>query len=109
MEHKEPKRKKTGGRVKGVQNKTTTELKSIITQIVGNQLDRLEGDLDKIRRQNPAKAVEIAAKLIDYVLPKQTKMEIEGELKTKIESITININHTGSESTNRDNDNIPQP
>ena len=101
-------RKKTGGRVKGSVNKTTAELKQIITQVVGNQLDRLEGDLDKIRRQNPAKAVEIAAKLIDYVLPKQTKMEIEGELKTKIESITVNINHTGSESKHRDNDNIPQ-
>lgn len=101
-------RKKTGGRQKGVQNKTTTELKAIITQIVGNQLDRLEGDLDKIRRQNPAKAVEIAAKLIDYVLPKQTKMEIEGELKHKVDKIVVNINHTGSADKHRDDNNVPQ-
>ena len=105
MEEKE-KRKKWGGRQKGTTNKTTTELKEIITKIVGNQLDRLEKDLDNIRKTNPAKAVEISAKLIDYVLPKQTKMEIEGELKHKVDKITININHTGSESKHRDNDNI---
>lgn len=92
-------RKKTGGRQKGTTNKTTAELKSIITQIVGNQLDRLEGDLDKIRRQNPAKAVEIAAKLIDYVLPKQTKMELEGELKHKIDKIVIEVKN-GATNTN---------
>ena len=98
MEQKE-RRKKTGGRQKGSVNKTTTELKAIITQIVGNQLDRLEGDLDKIRRQNPAKAVEIAAKLIDYVLPKQTKMELEGELKHKIDKIGIEVKN-GATNTN---------
>lgn len=91
MEQKEPKRKKTGGRQKGVTNKTTAELKAIITQIVGNQLDRLETDLDKIRRQNPVKAVEIASRLIDYVLPKQTKMEIEGELKHRIDKIVVEV------------------
>jgi len=101
MEHKEPRRKKTGGRQKGAQNKTTTELKEIITKIVGNQLDRLEGDLDKIRRQNPAKAVEIASKLIDYVLPKQTKMEIEGELKHKVDKIVIEIKSNGTADTNQ--------
>jgi MoaA/NifB/PqqE/SkfB family radical SAM enzyme len=101
MEEKIP-RKKTGGRQKGVTNKTTAELKAIITQIVGNQLDRLEGDLDKIRRQNPAKAVEIASKLIDYVLPKQSKMEIEGELKHKVDKIVIEIKKNGSTDTNND-------
>ena len=100
MEQKEPRRKKTGGRQKGTTNKTTAELKAILTQVVGNQLDRLEQDLDKIRRQNPAKAVEIAAKLIDYVLPKQTKMEIEGELKHKIDKIVIEVKN-GATNTNQ--------
>jgi hypothetical protein len=100
-QNEEPKRKKTGGRQKGVTNKTTAELKAIITQIVGNQLERLETDLDKIRKYNPAKAVEIASKLIDYVLPKQTKMEIEGELKHKVDKIVIEIKKNGTTDTDK--------
>lgn len=96
----EPKRKKTGGRIKGTTNKTTSELKAILTQVVGNQLDRLEADLDRIRKTNPAKAVEIASKLIDYVLPKQTKMEIEGELKHKVSKVVIEIKN-GTANTDK--------
>lgn len=83
--------KKRGGRQKGTSNKTTQELKEIITRVVGNQLDRLEKDLDMIRKTNPAKAVEISSKLIDYVLPKQQKIDLEGKLQHKVEKVTIQI------------------
>lgn len=108
MEHKEPRRKKTGGRQKGTPNKTTAQIKEMIVSLVGTQMEKWPLELEKMMRKDPAEAMKITGRLIDYVLPKQTKMELEGELKTKIESITININHTGSESTNRNNDNIPQ-
>lgn len=107
MEHKE-RRKKTGGRTKGTPNKTTAQIKEMIVSLVGTQMEKWPVELEKMMRKDPAEAMKITGRLIDYVLPKQTKMELEGELKTKIESITVNINHTGSESTNRDNDNVPQ-
>lgn len=105
MEAKE-RRKKTGGRQKGTPNKTTAQIKEMIVSLVGTQMEKWPVELEKMMRKDPAEAMKITGRLIDYVLPKQTKMELEGELKTKIESITININHSGSESTNRDNDNV---
>lgn len=108
MQQKE-RRKKTGGRQKGTPNKTTAQIKEMIVELVGTQMEKWPAKLDKMMRDDPAEAMKITGRLIDYVLPKQTKMELEGEIKTKIESITVNINHTGSESTNRNNDNISEP
>jgi len=95
------------GRKKGVPNKTTAELKEIITRIVGNQLDRLEADLDKVRKDDPIEAMKLATKLIDYVLPKQTKMELDGELTHRVEKVIIEIKKgNGQDSKHTDDSNI---
>jgi hypothetical protein len=91
------------GRPAGKPNKTTAEIKEIITKIVGNQLDKLEDDLDKLRKSNPSKAIDISTKLIDYVLPKQTKIDIEGNLTHKVERVVIEIKKT-NDSKHTDND-----
>lgn len=88
------------GRPKGVPNKSTAELKDIISKIVGNHLERVEEDLLKIRKQDPAKALELGNKLIDYVLPKQTKIDLEGEIKHKVEKVTIEIKKGTIDGTN---------
>lgn len=79
------------GRKKGVPNKSTAEIKEIITRVVGNQLDMLEDDLKKIRKESPARAAEIYMKMVDYVLPKQSKIDIEGEINHKVEKVVIEI------------------
>jgi hypothetical protein len=79
------------GRPKGVPNKTTAEIKEIITRIVGNQLEHIEKDLDRIRKTDPAEAMRLSSKFIDYVIPKQTRMELEGELTHKVEKVVIEI------------------
>ena len=83
--------KKSGGRQKGVQNKTTQQIKEMITQLVGNQMEKWPAVLDKMIIKDPAEAMRITGRLIDYVLPKQTKIDLEGELKHKIEKIVIEI------------------
>lgn len=95
------------GRPVGKPNKTTSEIKEIITKIVGNQLDKLEADLDKLRRTNPAKAVEISTKLIDYVIPKMSKLDIEGQLTHKVEKVVIEIKKNDSKHT--DDNNVRTP
>jgi hypothetical protein len=93
------------GRPKGKPNKTTAEIKEIITRIVGNQLERLEADLDKLRKTNPEEAMKIANKLIDYVVPKQTKIDLEGEINHKIDKLVIEIKtNNGKRSDDRNND-----
>lgn len=84
-------KKKEGGRQKGTPNKTTSEIKEMITALVGTQMEKWPVVLDKMMKEDPAEAMRITGRLIDYVLPKQTKIDLEGELKHKIEKITIEI------------------
>lgn len=93
------------GRKKGVPNKTTAEIKEIITRIVGNQLEHIEKDLDKIRKNDPAEAMRLSSKFIDYVLPKQTKIDLEGELTHKVEKVIIEIKR-GNDSKHTDDNNV---
>jgi hypothetical protein len=90
------------GRTKGAPNKSTAEIKEIITRVVGNQLELLESDLTKIRKQSPARAAEIYMKMVDYVLPKQTKIDIEGEINHRVEKVVIEIKKT-NDSKHSDN------
>ena len=90
------------GRPKGAQNKTTAEIKEIITRIVGNQLEHIEKDLDKIRKTDPAEAMRLSSRFIDYVIPKQTRMELEGELTHRVEKVVIEIKKT-NDSKHSDN------
>ena len=93
------------GRKKGTPNKTTAEIKEIITRIVGNQLEHIEKDLDKIRKTDPAEAMRLSSKFIDYVIPKQTKIDLEGELTHKVEKVVIEIKR-GNDGKHTNNDNI---
>ena len=81
------------GRPKGLQNRTTTELKDMLNSIISKQFDNMEDDLVKLKKTNPAKALELSIKLIEYVIPKLQKTNISGELNLnqKIETININI------------------
>lgn len=93
------------GRKKGVPNKTTAELKEIITRIVGNQLEHIENDLNKIRKNDPAEAMRLSQKFIEYVLPKQTKIDLEGELTHKVNKVVIEIKK-GNDGKHSDDTNV---
>jgi hypothetical protein len=101
MSQYEPKKKKTGGRTKGTLNKTTAQIKEMITSLVGTQMAKWPAVIDKMMKEDPAEAMKITGRLIDYVLPKQSKIDIEGELRHKVEKITIEIkNGNGTEDNN---------
>lgn len=95
-----------GGRKKGVPNKTTSEIKEIITRIVGNQLEHIEKDLDKIRKSDPAEAMRLSQKFIEYVLPKQTRMDLIGEINHKVDKVVIEIKKNEQNNKHTDNDNV---
>lgn len=83
-------------------NKSTEEVKLIINQIVSKQLDSLEKDLTKLRKTDPEAAIKLSIKLLEYVIPKMTKMELSGEVTNKIESIKIEILKSDA-NRNKDN------
>lgn len=99
--------KASKGRPKGIPNKTTTQIKEMIVGLVGTQMEKWPAELEKMMRKDPAEAMKITGKLIDYVLPKQTKIDLEGELNHKISKIVIEIKEgTNSGTTHTDNQNI---
>jgi hypothetical protein len=82
------KRIKTGGRAKGVVNKTTAEMKEFLKTIVTYELTHIALLLQEL---TPRDKIDAIIKLLPYVVPKQSEILIEpGELKqfTPIE-ITI--------------------
>ena len=94
------------GRPPGKLNRSTEQAKLAVARIANHGLDVLREDIERIRQDNPVEAARLYLKLLEYIVPKKSAVEISGELKQQIQQITVNINHTGSESTNRDNDNV---
>lgn len=84
------------GRPKGALNRSTEMMKLTIARAVDNTLNTLSADLDKIKKQDPERAIELALKLMEYTLPKLSRTELKAEVEQKIQQITVNINQTGS-------------
>jgi hypothetical protein len=80
------------GRPKGALNRTTQQMQLTIARIVNNSLDNLKEDLETIRHEDPAKAAEIAIKLLQYAMPKLSNVELKAEVEQKIQQVTVNIN-----------------
>lgn len=90
------------GRKKGSLNKTTTEIKQVLNQVISNQLDTLEKDINKLKKTDPEAALKLSIKLIEYIIPKMNKMELSGEITTKIERIQIEIKNGTKNNNNKD-------
>lgn len=85
------------GRPKGAINRSTEMMKLTIARAVDNTLNTLSADLDKIRKDDPERAIELALKLMEYTLPKLSRTEVRAEIDQRIQQISININKSGSE------------
>ena len=85
------------GRPHGALNRSTEEAKLTIARAVNGTLNTLSSDLEKIRKNDPERAIELALKLMEYMLPKLSRTEMKAEIEQKIQSINVNINKTGSE------------
>ena len=59
--------KKYGGRKKGTPNKLTKELRSVLKEVIYNELENIEERLDQLE---PKQRIELMIKLMPYVFPK---------------------------------------
>lgn len=77
------KKKKTGGRVKGTPNKTTSLSKRIIADLLSTYYDTGQMTEDFVALE-PRDRLTIAEKLIQYVMPKMqaTSIDLSDEAKT---------------------------
>ena len=62
---------KYGGRKKGTPNKLTKELRTVLKDVIYDEIEALETHLDAL---NPKERLELLIKLMPYVLPKTTSI-----------------------------------
>jgi hypothetical protein len=92
----EPGHKLAKGRPKGAINRSTEMMKLTIARAVDNTLNTLSADLEKIRKDDPERAIELALKLMEFTLPKLSRTEMKAEIDQRIHQISVNINKSGS-------------
>jgi hypothetical protein len=63
--------KKYGGRGKGTPNKMTKEIRSVLKDVMYNEIEVIQEHLDTLK---PKERLELLVKLLPYVLPKVTSI-----------------------------------
>ncbi len=73
------------GKPKGAVNKVTQKARELFVNILEGEVDYLKASLEKVRKKDPARYLEIYAKYAQYFVPKQT------EVKSTVEMIPTPI------------------
>lgn len=79
------------GRPKGAVNRSTEMMKLSVARATNKVLDDLPQIMEKMMETDPAKAVDIALKMLEFYLPKQSRVEMKAEIEQKIQQISVNI------------------
>jgi uncharacterized protein YeeX (DUF496 family) len=90
------------GRPVGALNRSTEQMKLTLARAANKTLDTISDDLERIRKDNPEKAIQLALQLMEYVMPKLSRTEMKAEINQKIQQISVNVNRTGSKDEFRD-------
>lgn len=64
---------KTGGRKKGVPNKTTNEMRELITVFISDNWDQVQEDFNKLE---PSERLRFFEKIMQYAVPKMQSQSI---------------------------------
>ena len=88
------------GRPPGALNRTTEQMRLTINRAVNNTLNKIQSDLEELKKTDPVKALELSMKLMEYAMPKMRSIDLKGsiEVDARIQQISINVNRTGSGS-----------
>lgn len=79
------------GRPKGSINRTTEMMKVSIARATNKVLDDLPKIMEEMIKKDPKGAVDIALKLLEFHLPKQSRVEMKAEVEQRIHQIQVNI------------------
>jgi hypothetical protein len=71
---------KTTGRPKGAQNKTTITFRETVTKLLEDNSKNVGVWLERVSQDDPAKALDLLAKLAEYAAPKLSKVEQTSEI-----------------------------
>ena len=93
----QPGHKLATGRPKGSINRSTEMMKLSVARATNKVLDELPAIMEEMIKKDPKSAVDLAIKLLEFNMPKLSRTEMRAEIEQKIQSISVNINKSGSE------------
>lgn len=79
------------GRPKGAVNRSTEMMRLSVARATNKVLDNLPTLMEDMMRDDPRAAVDLAIKLLEFNLPKQSRVEMKAEIEQKIQQINLNI------------------
>jgi hypothetical protein len=82
---------KLGGRKPGALNRSSEEAKLAVARIANQGLDAFREDIDRIRKENPIEAAKLYLRLLEYIVPKKSAIELKGEIKQQIQQVTVTV------------------
>lgn len=95
----EPGNKLSKGRPKGAVNRSTEQMKLSIARATNRVLDDLPRLMDELVKKDPKGAVDVALKLLEFHLPKMSRVELRGEIEQRIQQINVNITEKKADGT----------
>jgi hypothetical protein len=87
----EPGHKLAKGRPKGALNRSTEMMKLSLARATNKVMDNLPSLMEEMMKKDPAKAVDLAIKMLEFHLPKQSRIEMKAEIEQRIQAINVNI------------------
>jgi hypothetical protein len=87
----EPGHKLAKGRPKGALNRSTEMMKLSLARATNKVMDNLPKIMEEMMKKDPAKAVDLAIKMLEFHLPKQSRVEMKAEIEQRIQAINVNI------------------
>ena len=86
------------GRPAGSLNRSTEQMRLTVSRATNIILDTLATDLQEIKKKDPKAAIDIALKLLEFNLPKQSRVEMKAEIEQRIQSIQVNVTQKAVEN-----------
>lgn len=78
-------RGRLGGRAKGTPNKSTSDLKQWLSEVLNENRNQFERDLKSLL---PEERIKVLSGLFNYVIPKQQSLSIEEQIRSETESLS---------------------
>lgn len=67
------------GRRKGTPNKATADVRTAFAALLEGAVPKLQGWLDRVGKDDPARALNIVKDLAEYHIPKLSRAEVTGD------------------------------
>ena len=79
------------GRPKGAINRSTEMMKLSIARATNRVLDELPKIMEEMVKKDLKGAVDLALKMLEFHMPKMSRVEMKAEVEQRIQQITVNI------------------